>query len=384
MRRIRHSRNVIFAIGYFDHPNYIGVPGEKLPHVSHYYNESHGFYRKNVVIVGGGNSAAETALELFRSGAHVTLVHRHPQLKPSIKYWVRPDIENRIKEGSVRGLLNTTVVEILPTSVIVERDGAKEEIPADAVFLLTGYHPDCDLYRRAGIRLHRETMAPEFNPDTFETNVPGIFLAGGAICGRDTSNIFIENGRFHGETIISVLAERLGKQHAGARDRRMSQSTTRTGRHPPAVGARRNAQRVESGGGHRGGRSRVRVPAVIRRIAGGHAGIAGLDLLPYQQLIRDAPAADQRIFRELQEGLLEAERIRAETGQWPDVTTLAAEGIPPFARGPDAEGRIQVDIGASGLGDQLSGRAFGHLEAGLGARHTRARTGRAGRSGAQR
>ncbi len=110
VRRIRHSRNVIFAIGYFDHPNFIGVPGENLPHVSHYYNESHGFYRKNVVIVGGGNSAAETALELYRSGAHVTLVHRHPQLKPSIKYWVKPDIENRIKEGSVRGLFNTKVV----------------------------------------------------------------------------------------------------------------------------------------------------------------------------------------------------------------------------------------------------------------------------------
>ena len=206
MRRIRHSRNLIFAIGYFDHPNFIGVPGENLPHVSHYYNESHGFYRKNVVIVGGGNSAAETALELYRSGATVTLVHRHPQLKPSIKYWVRPDIENRIKEGSVRGLFNTKVVEIQPTQVIVERDGAKDEIPADAVFLLTGYHPDGDLYRRAGIRLHRETMAPEFNPETFETNVPGVFLAGGAICGRDTSNIFIENGRFHGETIIKTIA----------------------------------------------------------------------------------------------------------------------------------------------------------------------------------
>ena len=217
VRRIRHSRNVIFAIGYFDHPNYIGVPGEKLPHVSHYYTEAHGFYRKNVVIVGGGNSAAETALELFRSGANVTLVHRHAQLKPSIKYWVRPDIENRIKEGSVRGRLNTHVVEILPSSVIIERDGAREEIAADAVFLLTGYHPDCDLYRRAGVRLNRETMAPEFNMETFETNVPGIFLAGGAICGRDTSNIFIENGRFHGEAIIKVLAARLGKQHAGAR-----------------------------------------------------------------------------------------------------------------------------------------------------------------------
>jgi thioredoxin reductase (NADPH) len=211
VRRLRHSRNVIFAIGYFDHPNFIGVPGENLPHVSHYYNESHGFYRKNVVIVGGGNSAAETALELYRSGATVTLVHRHPNLKPSIKYWVRPDIENRIKEGSVRGLLNTKVVEILPTQVVVERDGAKENVPADAVFLLTGYHPDCDLYRRAGIRLHRDTMSPEFNADTFETNVPGIFLAGGAICGRDTSNIFIENGRFHGEAIIKTIAARAAR-----------------------------------------------------------------------------------------------------------------------------------------------------------------------------
>jgi thioredoxin reductase (NADPH) len=211
VRRIRHSRNVVFAIGYFDHPNFIGVPGENLPHVSHYYTESHGFYRKNVVIVGGGNSAAETALELYRSGSTVTLIVRGEQLKPSIKYWVRPDIENRIKEGSVRGLFNTRVVEIQPTQVIIESDSKREEIPADAVFLLTGYHPDCDLYRRAGIRLHRETMSPEFNPDTFETNVHGIFLAGGAICGRDTSNIFIENGRFHGERIVNVIAERRGK-----------------------------------------------------------------------------------------------------------------------------------------------------------------------------
>jgi thioredoxin reductase (NADPH) len=211
VRRIRHSRNVVFAIGYFDHPNFIGVPGENLPHVSHYYTESHGFYRKNVVIVGGGNSAAETALELYRSGSSVTLLVRSAQLKPSIKYWVRPDIENRIKEGSVRGLFNTRVVEIQPTQVIAERDGVKDEIPADAVFLLTGYHPDCDLYRRAGIRLQRDTMSPEFNPDTFETNVRGIFLAGGAICGKDTSNIFIENGRFHGERIVNVIAERRGK-----------------------------------------------------------------------------------------------------------------------------------------------------------------------------
>lgn len=212
VRRIRHSRNVIFAIGYFDHPNYLGVPGEDLPHVSHYYSEPHAYYRKRVVIVGGGNSAAEAALELYRSGASVTLVVRRPELKPSIKYWVKPDIENRIKEGSVTGLFNTRVLEIQPTQVIVERPDAAKEIPADAVFLLTGYHPDCELYRRAGIRLNRETTSPEFNSETFETNVPGIFLAGGAICGKDTSNIFIENGRFHGETIIGLIARRLGKR----------------------------------------------------------------------------------------------------------------------------------------------------------------------------
>jgi thioredoxin reductase (NADPH) len=210
VRRIRHSRHVIFAIGYFDHPNIIGVPGEQLPHVSHYYNESHGFYRKNVLIAGGGNSAAETALELFRSGVHVTLVHRHAQLKPSIKYWVRPDIENRIKEGSVRGLFNTKIVEIQPTQVIVERDGAREEIPADAVFLLTGYHPDPGLLREAGVRVDPTTYVPEHDPATFETNVPGLFVAGGAVAGRHTGNIFIENGRFHGEKIIAAVAQRLG------------------------------------------------------------------------------------------------------------------------------------------------------------------------------
>jgi thioredoxin reductase (NADPH) len=211
VRRIRHSKTVVLAIGYFDHPNYIGVPGEDLPHVFHYYSEPHGFYRKRVVIVGGGNSAAETALELYRSGAHVTLVHRHPALKPSIKYWVRPDIENRIKEGSVAGLLNTHVTEIQPTAVVVEREGRTESIPADAVFLLTGYHPDCDLYRRVGIRLKKDALTPELNPSTFETNVRGIFLAGGAICGRDTSNIFIENGRLHGEKIVEVIAQRMGR-----------------------------------------------------------------------------------------------------------------------------------------------------------------------------
>ena len=208
-RRVREARAVVLAVGYYDHPNLLGVPGEDLPHVSHYYTDAHPYYRQRVVIVGGKNSAAEAALELFRAGAHVTLVHRRAALGESIKYWVRPDIENRIKEGSIAARFETRVVEITSGSVVVESDSARDEIPADAVFLLTGYRPDVDLMRRAGICCHDQTLVPELNPETFETNVPNLFIAGGAVAGRNTGSIFIENGRFHGERIITVLAERL-------------------------------------------------------------------------------------------------------------------------------------------------------------------------------
>ena len=230
VRRARHARYVIMAIGYYDHPVRLGVPGEDLPHVHHYYGEPHPHYRQRVVIVGGGNSAAEAALEMFRAGAHVTLVHRGPALKSTIKYWVRPDIDNRIKEGSVAARFNTCVKEIRPTSAIVRASGpdeargagganesgeacgsggldGDEEIPADAVYLLTGYRADAELLCRAGVALN-ERDAPVHDPNTFETNVPGLFVAGGATAGVDTGTIFIENGRFHGEKIVEVIARR--------------------------------------------------------------------------------------------------------------------------------------------------------------------------------
>ena len=212
VRRARHARHVVMAIGYYDRPVMIGVPGEDLPHVHHYYGEPHPHYRQRVVIVGGGNSAAESALEMFRAGAHVTVVHRTPALKSTIKYWVRPDIENRIKEGSIAARFSTCVTEIRPSSVIIRSAGAsgsggEEELPADAVYLLTGYRADADLLRHAGVRLN-ERDAPVHDPETFETNVPGLFVAGGAIAGVDTGTIFIENGRFHGEKIIEVIADR--------------------------------------------------------------------------------------------------------------------------------------------------------------------------------
>jgi thioredoxin reductase (NADPH) len=215
VRRVRHARFVIMAIGYYDHPNRLDVPGEDLPHVHHYYGEPYAHYRERVVIVGGGNSAAEAALELFRAGASVTLVHRGPALKSTIKYWVRPDIENRFKEGSIATHFDTVVTAITPTSIVTERvagagSGARGEIAADTVFLLTGYRADSELLQGAGVRMD-DRAAPVHDRETFETNVSGLFVAGGAIAGIDTGTIFIENGRFHGERIVGTIMSRIGR-----------------------------------------------------------------------------------------------------------------------------------------------------------------------------
>jgi thioredoxin reductase (NADPH) len=207
VRRVRHARHVVLAIGYYDHPVVLGVPGEELPHVHHYYTEAHPYYRQRVVIVGGANSAAESALEMHRAGAHVTLVHRSPELKATIKYWVRPDIENRIKEGSIGARFSTCLTEIRSTSVLVHGPDGEEEIPADTVFLLTGYRADSEIMAGAGVEFGPRN-APVCDPETFETNVPGLFVAGGAMAGEDTGTVFIENGRFHGEKIVEVIASR--------------------------------------------------------------------------------------------------------------------------------------------------------------------------------
>jgi thioredoxin reductase (NADPH) len=208
VERRRRARAVLAATGYYDHPNRIGVPGEDLPHVFHYFDEPHPFHRRDVAIVGGGNSAAEAALLLFRAGARVTLVHRHQGLAASIKYWVKPDVENRIKEGSIAARFCSRVAEIRRDSVVVEGPAGREELVADAVFLLTGYRPDVELLARAGVRIHPETMVPEHDPRTFETNVAGLYLAGGITAGADTSRIFIENGRFHGPAAVKAIVEK--------------------------------------------------------------------------------------------------------------------------------------------------------------------------------
>jgi len=207
-QRTRTARAVVCATGYYDQANLMGIPGEDLPHVSHYYTEAHQGYRRDVVIVGGKNSAAEAALELHRAGARVTLVHRGAALGDSIKYWVKPDIENRIAEGAIRARFETSARAITTTSVEVDGPAGRESIPADLVFLMTGYHPDLDLLAAAGVTLDPAGRAALYDPATMETGVPNLFLAGGVVSGRDRPPVFIENGRHHGELIARVLEAR--------------------------------------------------------------------------------------------------------------------------------------------------------------------------------
>src|SRR5437899_2440372 len=220
LEKVYESRKLIVATGYYDLPNRLGVPGEDLPHVSHYYTEPHPFWRQDVVVIGGRNSAAEAALDLYRSGARVTLVHRRAELGSTIKYWVRPDIENRIKAGQITALFETRVVRIERDAVHVVGPFSGEShqqdelspvkkvettLPAVRVFALTGYHPDFDFLRQLGVKLDPKTNKPALDPQTLESNVGGLYLAGVVIGGNHTSEIFIENGRLHGKQIIAAL-----------------------------------------------------------------------------------------------------------------------------------------------------------------------------------
>jgi thioredoxin reductase (NADPH) len=203
--RVREARNVILAMGYYTQPNMLGIPGEDLPHVTHFYKEAHAYYRQRVVIVGGKNSAAEAALEIHRSGGHVTMVHRGAAFGESIKYWVKPDIENRVKEGSIAAHFNANVKEIRSSEVILDNGVT---LPAEAVLLLTGYRADPEFMRGIGVTIDPDTLEPKYSAETYETNVPGLFVAGGQVAGRKTGSVFIENGRFHGQVIVKTIAAR--------------------------------------------------------------------------------------------------------------------------------------------------------------------------------
>jgi len=200
---------LVLATGYFDSPNRLGVPGEEMPHVHHYFDDAHLSYGLDVVVIGGKNSAAEAALQLFRAGARTTIVYRGKTWPQSVKYWLRPDLENRIKAGEIQARLASQVIEITPREVLVRGAlGNEERIPAERVYPLIGFHPDLELLKRIGIAFDPESGRPQINPDTLETSVPGVFVAGSVTAGNRISEIFIENGRFDGDKIFGTPVER--------------------------------------------------------------------------------------------------------------------------------------------------------------------------------
>ena len=203
------SRKVIIATGYYDLPNELGVPGEDLDKVIHYYKEPHPFYNHDVAVIGAKNSAAIASLELFWTGARVTLIHRGEGISKSVKYWIKPNIENRIKNGEIKAYFRSHLREIRPDSILVETPDGEIWLKNDFVLAMTGYHPDFDFLARHGIAMEPETLRPRTDPATLESDRKGIYLAGVIVAGMHTNEIFIENGRFHGRQIAEAIAASL-------------------------------------------------------------------------------------------------------------------------------------------------------------------------------
>ena len=202
------ARKLIISTGYYDLPNTMCIPGEDLSKVYHYYNDPHPFFNMDVMVIGGKNSAAIAALELWRSGARVTLVHRHEGMHRHVKYWIKPDIENRIKNGEIKAYFKTNVVKITKDNVELETSEGRETVKNDFVFAMTGYHPDFGFLENLGVRFEGPDKQPVCNPETLESNVAGIYLAGVIVAGSRTNEIFIENGRFHGGQIARALSSK--------------------------------------------------------------------------------------------------------------------------------------------------------------------------------
>jgi thioredoxin reductase (NADPH) len=196
------TRKVILATGYYDNPNMLGIEGEELKKVSHYYGEAHPYRDTDVAVIGGKNSSVEWSLALCRASARVTLIHRGEKLSDSVKQWVRPDIEKRLENGDINALFNTVVVKVGSDSITVASNGAERKLKNDFVFALTGYHPDIGLLEKCGVKFDPETLVPEHDSGNLETNVPGLHLAGSIAAGMNCNKIFIENSRHHGKMII--------------------------------------------------------------------------------------------------------------------------------------------------------------------------------------
>lgn len=206
---IYDAQYVVVATGYYDHPNRLNVPGEDLPHVHHYFKEAHPYFKRNVVVIGGKNSAIDAGIELAHAGAHVTVVYRGPSYSPSIKPWVLPEFESLVRHEKITMHFNTNVTKITEEKVYLETEGRKHAVSADTVFAMIGYHPDHDFIRRMGVNIDEVTGEPHYNPETMESNVPGLFIAGVIAAGNDANTIFIENGRFHGCQIAETISKEL-------------------------------------------------------------------------------------------------------------------------------------------------------------------------------
>ncbi len=199
------AKNVVVATGYYDDPNELGVLGEDLPNVAHHYREPFEFFGKDVAVVGGRNSAVEAALDLFRHGTRVTLIHRSAELSKGVKYWILPDIENRIKNGEVKALFNSTVKEIKEETIVVRTSDGTKELKNDFTFVLIGFHPDTKHLQSYGVCINPETLGPVHDEKTFETNVSGLYVCGSIVAGKNNNKVFVENGRLHGAVIVAAI-----------------------------------------------------------------------------------------------------------------------------------------------------------------------------------
>ncbi|WP_026563948.1 YpdA family putative bacillithiol disulfide reductase [Bacillus sp. UNC41MFS5] len=206
------ARHVIIATGYYDHPNYMNVPGENLPKVFHYFKEAHPYFDKDVCVVGGKNSSVDAALELVKAGARVTVLYRGDKYSPSIKPWILPEFESLVRTGTILMEFNACVKEITENQIIYTKDAEDKTISNDFVFAMTGYHPDHQFLKNMGVNIDEESGRPFFSPDSMETNIEGIYIAGVIAAGNNANEIFIENGRFHGESISRSIIEKDAKR----------------------------------------------------------------------------------------------------------------------------------------------------------------------------
>lgn len=202
-------RKVVIATGYYDRPNYLNIPGEDLSKMMHYYDDPHPYYNTDVIVIGGKNSAAIAALDLWRHGARVTLVHRGAAMHHHVKYWILPDIQNRVKNGEIAAYFQSKVTEITPDTAMIETPEGTTRLKNDFVFAMTGYHPDFQFLESLGIQMEGTDRCPKCDPASLESNIHGIYLAGVVVAGNRTNEIFIENGRFHGKQIASDISQKL-------------------------------------------------------------------------------------------------------------------------------------------------------------------------------